>query len=132
MRNIPSDSARILLNRAAIAVHQDPGGHMGIRLGGNTSLQVWAKTLTPSTGQQSKAAVALYNRGARAGSDITFKFADIPGFKIGSGSGSVPGSVITVTDVWSGRMSKVAAAEGASYTAQAVPLYDTAFVTIEV
>ena len=58
-QNVSADSKAILFNSVAIAVNQDPKGHMGIRLTDDMPTQVWAKTLTPSSGMTSKAAVGL-------------------------------------------------------------------------
>jgi hypothetical protein len=66
MRNVSDASKAILFNKNALAVSQDPKGHMGIRITGDLPTQVWAKTLTPGAGHSFKAAVGLYNKNTGA------------------------------------------------------------------
>ena len=127
VRNIPADSKAILLNQLAISVSQDPAGHMGVRLSSSASeQQVWAKTLTPSPGKASKAAVVLYNKGSSGGTSeiaatISFRFEDIPGF-------ASDRHVVVVTDIWDGNASN---ATSGGFTVFRVPEHGTAFLTIE-
>ena len=107
---------------------------MGIRLSPTASKQqLWAKTLTPSTGKASKAAVALYNKGSSSDSNgsadtvrrpatISFRFADIPGFSVGGSR------AVMVTNIWVGN---VTAVTSGGFTVYGVPDHGTAFLIIE-
>jgi len=60
LRNVSAASREILLNKAALAVNQDPLGQMGLRLSGkaSTPTQLWARNLA-----NGDVAVAFYNKG---------------------------------------------------------------------
>eukprot|EP01052_Picozoa_sp_SAG31_P015923 SAG31_NODE_1037_length_10221_cov_4.564019_8_plen_181_part_00 len=121
VRNISKTSTALLLNERLIAVHQDPLGLMGVRLSRNISSQVWAKSLASEPGC-ARVAVALYNRGHPLPADIGFTFSSIPGFSTDNGT-------VKVVDVWTGTESSYGTEQ--SYTAEAVAVHDTAFVTLE-
>ena len=122
LRNMTQASKATLLNRGAIAVSQDPLGHMGIRLTGPTEYkQVWAKTLTPTSGGKFKAAVCLFARESSAVGAISFNFSMIPKFSTVEGP-------VTVTDIWSGHVETVTTG---FYTAKVLEIYSSAFITIE-
>jgi len=59
LRNVSDASKKILLNADAVAVSQDPLGQMGMRIGKNGPLEIWARNMA-----NGDVAVALYNTGA--------------------------------------------------------------------
>jgi len=119
MRKVSEDSKKILLNKHAIAVSQDPLGQMGVRLSPNANTQVWARKL-----KNGDVAVALYNRGAvkeidGPAANITCNFAT-PGIDLAWAAQT------SIFDIWTG---KLVGAFTKEYTAE-VAFHGTAFLRL--
>ncbi|KJE94117.1 alpha-N-acetylgalactosaminidase [Capsaspora owczarzaki ATCC 30864] len=71
LRNISSWASSLLLNKAIIAVSQDPLGQQGIRLARNATSETWVRILADGS-----FAIALYNT-ATVAATLTFQFADL-------------------------------------------------------
>ena len=114
LRNVSEGSKAILLSKQAIAVSQDPLGKMGRRHPSFTSdspTQVWSRPLAGGD-----IAVCLYNKNNASGTDITLKFSDL----------NISGNV-SILDIWAGK--SLGLFDG-SFTAEHVPLHDTAFLRL--
>jgi len=110
--NMSADTREILLNRAVIAVDQDPLGQQGRRVKKDGDFEVWSKQLADGG-----RAVVLLNRSA-APATIEAAWTDI----------GYPASLAaTVRDLWSGK--EVTGQKG-SYSAQ-VPSHGAVMVMIE-
>ena len=75
LRKVTTDSKEILLNKAAIAVNQDPLGQMGVRIvnkDNNYDTQIWYRNLF-----NGDIAVAFYNKNAGDTVDITVNFSQM-------------------------------------------------------
>lgn len=110
--NMSADTRSILLNRAVIAVDQDPLGHAGSRVKKDGDIEVWSRQLADGG-----RAVVLLNRSANPLS-IGVGWTDI---------GYPSGLRATVRDLWSGKETKD---QSANYGAQ-VPSHGVVMVTIE-
>jgi alpha-galactosidase len=110
--NMSADTREILLNRAVIAVDQDPLGQQGHRVKKDGDLEVWSKQLADGG-----RAVVLLNRSTTP-APIEAAWTDI---------GYPDSLTATVRDLWSG---KQLTGQKASYTAQ-VPGHGVVMVTIE-
>jgi alpha-galactosidase len=119
MRTVAPESLKILLNKDAIAVSQDPLGQMGIRISPNIATQIWARKLA-----NGDVAVALYNKGdpqaaaSAAPASITVEFGL---------SGIDLDGAVTVYDIWE---QKVVGTFHEKYTATGVPFHGTAFLRL--
>jgi alpha-galactosidase len=71
LRNIPSDTSEILLNKEVIAIDQDPLGKQASRVSKEGNLEVWARPLSDGSH-----AVGLFNRGPAA-AKVTARFTDL-------------------------------------------------------
>merc|ERR1712224_442154 len=114
LRKVSVESKAILLNKQAIAVSQDPLGKMGTRHPSFTSespTQVWSRPLA-----RGDVAVGLYNKNNASNTDITVNFGDL----------NLSGKV-SILDIWSGK--NLGIFDG-SFTAEEVPLHDTAFLRL--
>jgi alpha-galactosidase len=110
--NMSADTREILLNRAVIAVDQDPLGQQGHRVKKDGDLEVWSKQLAAGG-----RAVVLLNRSA-APADIEAAWTDI---------GYPDGLTAAVNDLWSGK--EVTKQKG-GYRAQ-VPSHGVVMVIIK-
>ena len=110
--NMSADTKAILLNRAVIAVDQDPLGQEGHRVKKNGELEVWSRELADG-----RRAVVLLNRSSSPAT-IEAAWTDI---------GYPAGLTATVRDLWSGKQSS---GQKGSYAAQ-VPAHGVVMVTIE-
>jgi len=114
LRTVPSESKRILLNRDAIAVSQDPLGKMGIRHGASSSsspTQVWYRVLS-----RGDVAVALYNKDGGDKADIALSFSAV----------GLPAKA-SVYDIWA---QKDVGVFESSFTAKDVPKHGSAFLRL--
>jgi alpha-galactosidase len=71
IRNMPKNTADILMNKEVIAVDQDKLGKQGVRVAKDGDLEVWSKPLADGGH-----AVGLFNRGENA-AKVTAKWSDI-------------------------------------------------------
>ncbi|MFY9744768.1 MAG: glycoside hydrolase family 27 protein [Acidobacteriaceae bacterium] len=110
--NMSADTRSILLNRAVIAVDQDPLGHAGSRVKKDGDIEVWSRQLADGG-----RAVVLLNRSANPLS-IGVGWTDI---------GYPSGLRATVRDLWSNKETKD---QTGNYAAQ-VPSHGVVMVTIE-
>jgi alpha-galactosidase len=110
--NMSADTKSILLNRAVIAVDQDPLGHAGSRVKKEGDTEVWSRQLADGG-----RAVVLLNRGANPVS-IGVAWTDI---------GYPSGIRATVRDLWTGKETRD---QAGNYAAQ-VPSHGVVMVTIE-
>jgi alpha-galactosidase len=110
--NMSADTRSILLNRAVIAVDQDPQGHAGSRVKKDGDIEVWSRQLADGG-----RAVVLLNRSANPVS-IGVAWTDI---------GYPSGLRATVRDLWSGKETKD---QSSNYAAQ-VPSHGVVMVTIQ-
>jgi alpha-galactosidase len=104
------DTKSILMNKAVIAVDQDPLGKQGDRVKQDGDLETWTKPLSGGA-----AAVGLFNR-SKADATMTLKLSDI----------SMP-SATKITDLWTGK--PVAAKDGA--ITATVPMHGVLMLRIE-
>jgi len=114
VRQVPAQSRDLLLNRAAIAVSQDPLGRMGTLLpafDASSQTQVWARPLSGGD-----VAVALFNRAGKRTESITLDFASV----------GLQGNV-SVIDIWA--QAKIGTFVG-TYVANEVPLHGTEFLRL--
>lgn len=109
--HMSEDTRSILLNKAVIAVDQDPLGEQGRRVEKDGDVEVWSKQLA-----NGGRAVVLLNLGA-APATIEARWTDI---------GYPDHVTATVTDLWTG---KETAGEKGSYSAE-VPSHGVAMVTV--
>jgi alpha-galactosidase len=110
--NMSADTRSILLNRAVIAVDQDPLGHAGSRVKKEGDTEVWSRQLADGG-----RAVVLLNRSANPVS-IGVAWTDI---------GYPSGLRATVRDLWTDKETKD---QAGNYAAQ-VPSHGVVMVTIE-
>jgi alpha-galactosidase len=110
--NMSADTKSILLNRAVIAVDQDPLGHAGSRVKKEGDAEVWSRQLADGG-----RAVVLLNRGANPVS-IGVAWTDI---------GYPSGIRATVRDLWTGKETR----DQAGNCAAQVPSHGVVMVTIE-
>ncbi|MGD0368127.1 MAG: glycoside hydrolase family 27 protein [Acidobacteriaceae bacterium] len=110
--NMSADTRSILLNRAVIAVDQDPLGRAGSRVKKDGDIEVWSRQLADGG-----RAVVLLNRSANPLS-IGVAWTDI---------GYPSGLRATVRDLWSGKDTRD---QAGNYAAQ-VPSHGVVMVTIE-
>jgi len=110
--SMSADTREILLNRAVIAVDQDPLGQQGHRVKKDGELEVWSKQLADGG-----RAVVLLNRSATPAA-VEAAWTDI-GYPVTL--------TATVRDLWNG---KQLTGQKGSYTAQ-VPGHSVVMVTIE-
>ena len=110
--SMSADTREILLNRAVIAVDQDPLGQQGHRVKKDGELEVWSKQLADGG-----RAVVLLNRSATPAA-VEAAWTDI---------GYPATLTATVRDLWNG---KQLTGQKGSYTAQ-VPGHSVVMVTIE-
>jgi alpha-galactosidase len=104
------DAKSILMNKAVIAVDQDPLGKQGDRIKQDGDLETWSKPLSGGG-----IAVGLFNR-SKADASMTLKLSDIS-----------MASASKITDLWTGKA--VAAKDGA--VTATVPMHGVLMLRIE-
>jgi alpha-galactosidase len=110
--NMSADTKSILLNRAVIAVDQDPLGHAGSRVKKDGDIEVWSRPLADGS-----RAVALLNRSANPLA-IGVAWTDI----------GYPSALrATVRDLWTDKEAK----DQSDHFAAQVPSHGVVMVTIK-